>query len=356
MIDIPSYILRLPIPAILRMELSRGCLLTVNRINKVLGRNRPYEKYYALVLSNRWYGNEYLLRCYAGIDEDLYAIIEHGLFFGNNSAKVPHPLEWELGCILTYGDYRKELINRIYPDYYCETVGAPILYADDDICFRQKVMDDLQMAGKILLFFPAHGQTDLMQRFDIESLVERLIALASENECDNIIVCTYFTDDELFRQLRDKARGIQIATYSCGDRFDQDFLLRQHALISLSTVTASNSLGTHVGNCVGLQKPHVILKQEITYEGNTEREFGKNFRSANWKDQFAIETEMFENMFAPTGKKAELTQEQYQFCDYYWGFSKKKTPEEIREIYKKCHKYALEFIKSDKSKNAITGS
>lgn len=112
-----------------------------------------------------------------------------------------------------------------------------------------------------------------------------------------------------------------------------------------SYVTASNSLGTHLGNCVGLHKPHVLFNQEITYEGNTKLEFGKTVRSDNWKDQFTFESEMFEKMFAPTGKKAELTQEQYQFCDYYWGFSKKKTPEEILDIYKKCHEYAFEFVK-----------
>lgn len=351
-IDYAKLIYKLPFSAIKRMQLERETLLTIKRINKILGRKRPCEKFYALVEPNRYYGNEHLLRNYAGMNEDLYALIEHGVFFGNNTAKVPPVISWDLGCILTYGEYRKNLINSVYPDYYCEAIGAPIFYADEAKVesYRRKIIAQLQISGKALLFFPAHGLTDLTPRYFVESLTDQLIALANENRCENIIISSYFTNDDLYRQLQDKARGIRICTYSCGERWSLDFLIRQNALISLCTVTASNSLGTHIGNCVGLYKPHVLLKQDIIYEGNTEREFGQTTRSINWKDQFAIETEMFEKMFAPTGKKAELTQEQYQFCDYYWGFSKKKTPEEIREIYKQCHEYALEYIKSNKER------
>ena len=335
------------------MQIERGYILTIKRINKILGRKRPCEKFYALVEPNRYYGNEYLLRCYAEADEDLYALIEHGVFFGNNTAKIPPVISWELGCILTYGEYRKELINRVYPDYYCETIGAPIFYADEaDVeQYCRKITSELQIEGKALLFFPAHGLDYVTPVYPIDSLVKQLVELTKINDCDNIIVSTYYTNSELYKQLCEKANGIKIFTYSCGERYNLDFLVRQNALISLCSVTASNSVGTHIGNCVGLHKPHVLLKQEITFEGDTERDFGKTTRSDNWKDQFAIEREMFENMFAPTGKKAELTQEQYRFCDYYWGFSKKKTPEEIREIYKQCHEYALKYMKSNKAKH-----
>lgn len=346
---IPEHIRKLPLPIIQRLRLERMYHNVARPINRMLGRHKEdcVKIYFEpLVHSNQLYGNEYLIRRYAGINEDLFAIIEHGLFFGHNKKKIPYEHEWELGCILTYGEYRKNLIQQVFPYYYCETIGAPILYADSEEKYLLEIKNTLQISEKILLFFPAHGIDIVTPKYSVDILSDKLLSLAIENGCCNIVICSYSLSpsDELYQALINKAKEIRIFIYSCGSRFDQEFLLRQRALISLSTVTASNSLGTHVGNCVGLQKPHAILKQEITYEGDTEKAFGEQMRSANWKDQFLKEKNLFENMFPYTSGQLTLTKEQYDFCDYYWGFSKKKTPEEIHEIYRRCHEHALEFI------------
>lgn len=350
---IPEHIRKLPLSIVQRLRLERLYHKVVKPINKMLGRHKEDNVkifFEPLVHSNQLYGNEYMLRCYAGIREDLFAIIEHGLFFGNNKNKIPYEHEWELGCILTYGEYRKKLIKQVFPDYYCEAIGAPILYADSEEKYRLEIKNDLQISGKTLLFFPAHGIDIVTPKYSINVISDQLLSSAIKNCCFNIILCSYSLSpcNELYQSLINKSNDIKIYIYSCGSRFDQEFLLRQRALISLSTITASNSLGTHVGNCVGLQKPHMILKQEITYEGDVKKEFGEQTRSANWKDQFTMENNLFEKMFPYNSGQLTLTQDQYNFCDYYWGFSKKKTPEEIREIYKKCHEYALEFIVSKK--------
>lgn len=347
---IVEHIRKLPLPIIQRLRLERMYHNIVKPINRMLGRHKEdcvKISFEPLVHSNQLYGNEYLLRRYAGISEDLFAIIEHGLFFGHNKKKIPYDHEWELGCILTYGEYRKDLIQHVFPDYYCETIGAPILYADSGEKYRLQIKNTLQIAGKILLFFPVHGIDIVTPKYSLNMISDKLLSLAIENSCCNIIICSYSLspNDELYQVLTNKAKEIKIFIYSCGSRFDQEFLLRQRALISLSTVTASNSLGTHVGNCVGLQKPHVILKQEITYEGDAEKEFSEQTRSANWKEQFAIEQDLFEKVFPYHSGQLTLTEEQYKLCDYYWGFSKKKTPDEIREIYRKCREHAFEFVK-----------
>lgn len=351
---IQQCIQRLPLPTIKRLQLMRAYHSVAKPINKLLNRNKvineiPFEP---LIYSNKLYGNEYLLHRYAGIDGDLFAIIEHGLYFGNNTKKIPSELEWELGCILTYGEYRKKLINQIYPDYYCEAIGAPILYADSEK-YQKTVKEELQISGEILLFFPAHGLNFVTPIFEIDNLSEQLLSIARDNSCNNIIISTYssVTGTKLYHSLKSKARDIIISGYSCGTRYDQEFLNRQKALISLSKITASNSLGSHVGYCVGLQRPHVILKQEITYEGrDTEKEFGEQTRSTNWEKQYMMEQDLFEKVFPPQSGQLILTDEQYKLCDYYWGFSKKKTPEEIREIFQKCHEYALEFVKCNRGR------
>lgn len=349
--NIPEYIRKSRLPVNRKMQVERAYLSVVKKINKKLGRSKEYDEFFfspsylPLVYSNRYYGNEYVLYCYAKPNGDLYAIIEHGLYFGNNIAKVPFEYEWDLGCILTYGDYRQELIRYEFPEYYCETIGPPILYANDEKRYQQKIINDLQISGRVLLFFPIHGLEDLTPKFDVNELSDQLLLLANDNNCNNIIICSFLSGDELYQTLRRKSDEIKVFMYSCGSRFDQEFLFYQRALITLSSVTASNGLGTHVGNCVGLHKPHVILKQEITYEGDLELEFGAQTRSSNWKDQFEKEQTMFENAFSYRSGKTILTKEQYQLCDYYWGFSKKKNPAEIRDIYQKCREHALKFIR-----------
>lgn len=340
---------KLPLSVIQKQRTRKEYNLIKYRINRLLGGNKEYGNisFQPLVTSNRLFGNEYLISRFAGMNEDLYAIIEHGLFFGNNTQKVLNPFEYDLGCILTYGEYRKELIQRVFSDYYCETIGAPILYADNEEMYRQRIISELQLSGKTLLFFPVHGVIIVKAKFNVDTLADRLLSLASENGCCNIIISNYLLtpSDNLYQSLRNKAKGIKVFMYSCGSRFDQEFLFRQRAMISLSAITASNSLGTHIGNCVGLHKPHVILKSEITYEGDTEKEFGEKARGANWKEQFAIEQDLFEKTFPYPSGQLTLTEEQYKLCDYYWGFSKKKTPEEIREIYRQCREHAFEFTK-----------
>lgn len=340
---------KLPLPVIQKQRIRKKYNSIVIRTNRLLGRYEEYGNisFQPLIVSNRLYGNEYLISRYAKINKELFAIIEHGLFFGNNTQKILNPYEYDLGCILTYGKYRQDLIQQVFPNYYCETIGAPILYADEEELYRQKIISDLQISGKVLLFFPVHGVEIVTPKFNTNVLSDQLLTIASETGCNNIIISNYLLSpsDEFYKSLRKKANGIKVLIYSCGSRYDQEFLFRQRALISLASVTASNSLGTHVGNCVGLQKPHVIIKQEIIYEGDTEKEFGKQTRSANWKKQFEIEQALFEQAFPYQSGQLTLTEEQYKMCDYYWGFSKKKTPDEIREIYQQCRKHALEFTK-----------
>ena len=104
---IPDYIRGLPLQILQRLRLEKIYHYIAKPINGVLGR-RDYGKIFfqPLVYSNSYYGNEYVLRRYAEIKKDLFAIIEHGLFLGNNTRKVGLEHEWDLGCILTYGNYR----------------------------------------------------------------------------------------------------------------------------------------------------------------------------------------------------------------------------------------------------------
>lgn len=344
-IDILDVIHKIPLPVITRMKLERRYIITAKAIKQLIGKGADnISAYYPIVRNNRLYGNEQLLRTYSGREDYLTSIIEHGVYFGNNTQKVGNEFEWELGCILTYGDYRKNLINEVFPDYYCETIGVPIHYAKEDKEFRKELELKIDTEKRTLLFFPVHGNEFFSPVYDIKKTICKVIQIANQRKCYNIIMCVYHGDVALFRKIAEEINEDRVVITTCGNRYDARFLCRHRSMIQLSDLTASNSLGTHLGYCIYLNKPHILIPQSFTYEGDDRainEDFGNSNRSVNWKTEFAMETERFRRIFNESQEK--ITQEQLDICDYYWGFSKIKSPKEISNIYDKCREYTKQF-------------
>lgn len=342
---IPDLIQSLPMNVITRMHIERNYIRIIKFINKLLNRKKDNSSiYYPLVRNNRLYGDELLLKKYSNTNKDLYAIIEHGLYFGNNIAKVGNEFEWDLGCILTLGDYRKNLINKNYPDYYCETIGPLIHYADVDEEYMGNIINMISAEKKTLLFFPVHGNEKFSPIYDARNTIKKIIEIADIRECYNIIICVYYGTANIYESICKELNNKRILITSCGSRFDDKFLCRQKALIQIADVTMSNSLGTHIGYCIYMGKPHVLLPQSFSYEGSEEeleKDFGKNNRSSNWKSDYDKEIDKFQKLFSLYYNT--ITNEQLEICNYYWGINKVKSKEQIKIIYDKCEKYALKY-------------
>lgn len=346
-IDIVNIIHKLPLNIVQRLQLERKYIVAVKKVKRLLKQTVTNDSsFYPLVRNNRNFGDEFLLRRYANINEDLFAIIEHGIYFGNNTQKTGVAEEWDLGCILTNGEYRKKLISNVYPDYYCEMIGPMIGYAQIDKSYEQSIMKKLK-PGKTLLYFPTHGGDGLSPIYDREYAFNMVLANAKRWNCANIIICAFYTDYHNYQIfLSNKKTEYQIVIETCGNRYGDHFLDFQRTLINLSDYTISNSLGTHLGYCIYMQKPHVLLSQSLSYDGDKnvlESLFGRNNVSDNFKSDLEMEKRLFEQKFSENVDS--ITDEQYLFCDYYWGFSKIKTPLEIRRIYQECNSHALKYIK-----------
>lgn len=343
--NIPDGIQELPLDVITRMKIERNYIKTVKWVNKILNRKKDFNSsYYPLVRNNRLYGDELLLRKYSGMKKDLYAIIEHGLYFGNNKAKVGNDFEWEIGSILTLSEYRKKLINEIYPEYYCETIGPLIHYADIDYDYQNSLKKRVRNKERTLLFFPVHGNEAFSPIYDARNTMNSILKIADEKDYYNIIICVYYGSKNIYQDICNELDTDRIIITTCGSRFDDAFLGRQKALIEMADLTMSNSLGTHIGYCIYMGKPHILLPQEFSYKGNKEqlkRDFGDSNRSSNWKSDYEQEIEMFQKVFSP--KYNEITKEQLELCNSYWGIDKIKTKKEIREIYQKCYDNAKSF-------------
>ena len=86
------------------------------------------------------------------------------------------------------------------------------------------------------------------------------------------------------------------------------------SIIELSDYTVSNSVGTHLGYCIWMNKPHYIIDDQIINETN-ERDYKKigSF--------FLTYTE-------------QIQPEQYAVVAKYWGFDSVRTSEELKSILK----------------------
>lgn len=354
--SIPSLIDQLPIGVIKRMKTRRVYSQLVAPLKRLLGRE-TYE-YYPMAINNLLYGNEFLLRKFGKVEshEALYSIIEHGLFLGRNHAKVgPNKQEWDLGSVITSSLYRKETINEFFPEHYCETIGPMIHYAEIDLEFQNELLRGIDNEQRILLFYPAHSTMEVDMVYEIEKAVRDVNCLADENSCKNIIICAGYYDRDKYASINymDLCKGKKVIVSSNGMIYDTKFLCRQKTMISMADITVSNKLGTHVGYCIYLNKPHIILQQEMEYKGAKgnadylKREFDTSNRSANWAEDYAKEEKMFNDLFSDR-VPGKITIEQNRICNYYWGFDQIKSPEQIYDIWKKCKEKTIAYTRKNR--------
>lgn len=359
---IPDKIEKLPIPLLLKMKIERRYLLIRKTVKKAMHIKEDYTSgYYPMARINRLYGDEYLLKRYSQYNDYIYALIEHGLYFGNNTVKVCESEggnEWELGCIITYGDYRKALINRVFPEYHCLNIGPMIHYTQTDEALKKEIQNKLN-AGKTFLYFPVHGSEKMTPFYDRRKSFIDVIKLAKLRGCNNLIICTYQANigemDTFLKLSSDICDDVNTVVTTCGDRFDEKFLDRQRTLIELSDYTGSNDIGTHVGYCIYLNKPHTILDVDFEYKADKEyleKEFGSKTRSNNYIVDVNKEKKLFKELFS-VDRGDEIYRDQYEICNFYWGYEYVRGREELRLLLNECKKKSLKFIKEKTKRHII---
>jgi fructose-1-phosphate kinase PfkB-like protein len=84
----------------------------------------------------------------------------------------------------------------------------------------------------------------------------------------------------------------------------------------------SNDLGTHIGYCISLGKPHYLFCQEIEIKHINEKflEHSDDTR----ENKIKKERQLFSKLFSSSDPV--ITEEQRQVVNYYWGhtFQKRK--------------------------------
>lgn len=229
---------------------------------------------------------------------------------------------------VTMCDRRKHTIHEFYkrPVF---SIGPYIHYADG---FYDKKKNDAikRILGRVLLVFPTHSNDASTISLNEDIFCERLKTIAKD--FDNVIINAYWwnINDRIIEKLQ--AEGYHIA--SAGFREDSRFINRLKTMIDLSDLVIGDSIGTHIGFCVAENKPFKLVWsntkikiQDLTIQKSLD----------DVKKQFGQIETCFD-------EATEITKEQIDICNKYWGLNKIKTQSEISSIIKisemifqKCH-------------------
>ena len=262
--------------------------------------------YYPLefVKDSNYYGQNFWIKKYTGL-QHIDVSIEHGLYYGDY---IPYSSYCKtVKKILTSSLVRKQVLEKLNKPVV--TIGpyihyVPYLLAESEVqAIREK-------NGRILLFLPTHTTREGGRKYDAETNVGMLKAFAKENGFTSVFVCMYYYDI-LHSDLATVYEQAGFKVVTAGHRLDLNFLCRLKSIIGLADYTISNFVGTHVGYCIYLKKPHWIMNP-VDFSGMP-------------KDFVEI-TEAFLS-FSNT-----ITQEQYDVVAKYWGFDQLKTLEDLREL------------------------
>lgn len=325
--NISGFLNRIPIKAVNKLRI-------YNLIRKISWHFKydketchKFKSEQTLIPSNHAYGHEYWLKKYSGYEYSIHAIIEHGVYFGDQRQKIGLDLEWGIGNILPFGSSRVGLLKGLYPDYNIIPIGPRIHYVPVDNDLLSELNDKIDHTGKTIAVFPAHSITRHQTIFNHNQFLSLLYDFINEHNIKNVIVCLHPADYNHKLDLHYKDSNFILTG---GGTDPIKFLPRLKAIFSCADITYSNALGTHIGYSLYMQKPHVLVAQEINTEDESD-EFLKVYNK---------EVKLFESAFA--SKCAfQITEEQLRLCEYYWGFSDIKSPSELLYLLRDLRKSAL---------------
>jgi hypothetical protein len=293
---------------------------------KALTADIPYAPH-EVVIDNNLYGQAFSLKRYAGITHDLQAYIEHGLFWGGMVHQDEY--HWYTPKIITFSEQRRRDIVAKGIEKETVAIGpyihyAKLLFGDEEL---QKLRKEL---GKTLLVFPSKSILNIASKYDVDDFIQQVKHIGKDFK--TIMVSLYYLDAQN-KALTDAylAQGFKIVT--AGHRYDNYFLDRQRTFIELADLTMSNEVGTHVGYCIHLNKPHYIYQQKLERVGANAKKLARELTLYESDEDNRRNAEKKEVADAFSTLQNAITKVQREVIDKYWGTSSVKSPEELRSLF-----------------------
>ena len=286
--------------------------------------NTRNKKNIGLIPSNHYYGHEFWFKNYSGYKKPIKALIEHGVYFGENSSMVTNEIEYSMKKIITFGDYGETNLKKGFSDYRIVKVGPRIAYAEINKDYFNELNKN---KGKTMTLFPAHSIPTLKTIYNVKELISKVDEICQKNNISNKRVSLTHTDINSEYSKIYKENGFEVV--SAG--LDQiDFLPKLLAIIKTTDLAISNSLGTNLGYCVFFNVPYILIGQKTKSDGRKE-DIEKEYGNKNIIQKYQEETSMFLDCFNEKNDM-KITKKQYDLCNYYWGFDHIKTKNDLYYI------------------------
>lgn len=274
---------------------------------------------------NDFYYHAYHLKKFSGISPfySLPLAIEHGVYFSDYVWDCD--LEHADSKIITIGKNRKKILNK-FTNKKIVNIG-PYIYYVQSFYSKKKLKQLKKKLGKTLLVFPSHSTHWINSNYDIEQFSNEIKKYAKEY--NTVLICVYWKD--ILNGHHQYYIKNNFTCVSAGHIYDPFFLPRLKSLISLADMTMSNMLGTHLGYCIFLDKPHYLFIQNIKFtttlpslEADTQNRLNKIKVDSNI-------TEIYQ-LFSKYSEK--ITELQKAIVQIYWGTNDIKTKDELKRILK----------------------
>jgi hypothetical protein len=162
----------------------------------------------------------------------------------------------------------------------------------------------------VLLVFPTHASPEVSIKYNHEEFIDEVKEIAQDY--DTVFISLFWLD--ILKNMHLQYEKLGFTVVSAGTRNDPRFLRRLKDLIDISAMTMSNDIGTHIGYCISLNKPHYYYYQDIN-----KIVIQKNFC---FDDEVRIsiiekEKKLFSEIF--NSKERIITNEQRKIVEHYWG-------------------------------------
>ena len=276
--------------------------------------------YQELSKDGTFYGISDALRKYTNYKGIIDSYIEHGVNF--STSVYPINAVYGLSNLITISHRRIRIINKNY-NKKCYAIGPYIHYAEE--LFDKKTFNrEKKKLGKVLLVFPSKSIEGVNHQFEIKKFIEEIKKIKNKIKANTVLVNVYYFDIQNNLHEEFEKEGFRIVT--AGHKYDKNFTKRLKYIISLSDFTMSNNIGTHIGYCLYMKKPHYLYNQKIKIVGNkVEEEFTKERRKT-----YEESSEIISKVFGKFNTK--ITKEQREIYEEHWDPKSIKTKEELIKI------------------------
>lgn len=277
----------------------------------------------------QFYGFNHVLADYLKVSKlKKHVTNEHGFIFSSFVSDYYTPKN----VLLTFSDYREQLIKRKYTDALnIVKIGPYIHYAESLLSFSE--LNALKKnLGKTLLVFPFHSIDGVLSSFDTNTFIEEVKKYKIDHNFDTVVVCLYWKDIQIGRAKEYMEQGYKVTT--AGHIYDMFFLNRLRSIIEISDFVISNELGTYIGYCLSLNKQIRLINQKSDFEIEKGQEEHVNSKGFLEVEKHMLEYHKLQNKLMSILSTETIEPSDLDFVKDLFGLQYIKSKEELHKILK----------------------